>query len=65
MTQELKTCNCVLNRNWPFPASYCQHGWLLTSVDDPTRGLKAPTRAYQVQTKGVVAKAPLEGLKGL
>jgi len=45
--------------------SHCKHGFLLVEDKAHLRPLQGPTAADQVQGKGVVAKAPLEGLKGL
>lgn len=70
ITQGLKTCNCKLPRNWPFMVSYCKHGFMLFEERKPfdnaiRRPLESPIAVDQVQGKGVVAKAPLEGLEGL
>ena len=64
-TPGIKTCNCKFIRNWPFMVSHCRHGFMLVEDKAPLRPLQGPTAADQVQGKGVVAKATLEGLEGL
>ena len=61
----VKTCDCKLNTIWPFPSSFCRHGFLLTRDNAPLRPLEGPTAGDHGQGKGVVAKSPLEGLEGL